>query len=1509
MAAVHAQDHLLTTPHQRNNELIAQTHFGDCECCISVEVEVSQQRKTCEALERDLSDERQKSNQLALDLQQAVNQNAFLTKQLGDLHRKLSLLDQVLEECRQLREDFTDQRQILHSTIAERDWLRDSVIKLNSDIALMQSSEEKRKQLERDYEEALRDLEERQSEIRRLQMAQDEVMTQNRDVVARLEHKVQNLEKQWIETRQNSGRNAAELSGLRQQTHSQLQTLQSSASRSSTGQNLGSSTVRSKETEKEDWKKIAEEAVVTRTPSQVTAAASGSKLKSQDAADLSQASESSQRSAARNGQTDSISEPGDLLDELSDKIDQVLLNKLHHASVSSGPISKLAVFIARYNYDPSQDSPNDNSDSELPLTAGDYIYVYGDPDEDGFYEGELMDGRRGLVPSNFIERIAEENLPDFMQYNGSQGDDTDSSSRKIAPKATPLVAKVPPIKTTTIATSEDTPKASAIIEEEDPLSDLDFNSEDSDARHSNINHFSGDLGFARAQSDHPSDLEDIPEVDEDDDNHHVAGRRGDDASLASFSDFGSDVSYVVPFPRKLSLDRQLKHSVIMSWVAPDTVTLQEIQEFRVYVDGQYRTATKQGAKTRALVENVEPTGTYRISVRTVTAKGMSEEAACMLVIGRDAVMAPTNLKASNVGPSSANISWLPANSNLPHVVSVNGEEVRTVKPGIYKYSLTGLQPLSVYRVNVRAKSRRQTAVPDNPQASKNSVEIEFKTLPGGLPDAPLDVQVRQATNDSLVSVEWLPVTITTSSLSNGAVIMGYAVFINNNKVAETMSPTADRVNIPKSKRRMLSAKELVVRTLSPNGCSNDSLPAKISSELLEESRKDKMTGKVTSGGKRRKKVTFDDEDPLAKAAMYANADDEDSSTSSTSRSISGRRSSEEDSMQKSSLKSSLKADGSPREDALPLKPIMKTEKPGALRESDYMSDSDRSELSDIQEEVEEELSEFGNASLPGLSDSSEGMRSSGRRRMRGDDEKRKVQETLQVLQYNTKPSLDFDTDPEVESLNKPDKVVPIPIIRSQRDYERETEQSPHNPVVEPVPWKPAKKVPQIEITKDANNEHLKAASRKTDLYNPEKRTEVVGTNSVSSASNSLPMASPRSDPRGQSRTQGQRSNSQWNPSSVASSNSDVGSYDKNYDAKSNNDRHHRQADGRPQSESSSHRRSDSSERTRHSRHSDSLRTPESSLSLQRSSRGSRSEETFDDEEEGFSGSEPEELFDDGTIRYFIAIFDYNPAIMSPNIDGAEEELFLKEGDVLKIIGDKDADGFFVGEMNGRRGYVPCNMVEEIESPEQTPLAKRGDLSQSHDRSRFNDSLNTTGSSQVNMYDSLPSNGQLAIPKDATPHHMRALFDYNPQELSPNPDLDMELSFRQGDSLIVYGEMDEDGFFMGELRGKRGLVPSNFLEEVSDIDSSTTSHSYSPAFNRNKENKQSTKDKYAVPAQQQENGEAQYHGSEVTPVISDSAEQTSITSTPEHSKKKKGLLSKGKALFKKLGSSDNKQKHK
>ena len=42
---------------------------------------------------------------------------------------------------------------------------------------------------------------------------------------------------------------------------------------------------------------------------------------------------------------------------------------------------KLAVYIARYSYDPAQHSPNENPESELAFQAGDYLYVFGEMDE------------------------------------------------------------------------------------------------------------------------------------------------------------------------------------------------------------------------------------------------------------------------------------------------------------------------------------------------------------------------------------------------------------------------------------------------------------------------------------------------------------------------------------------------------------------------------------------------------------------------------------------------------------------------------------------------------------------------------------------------------------------------------------------------------------------------------------------------------------------------------------------------------------------------------------------------------------------------------------------------------------------------------------------------------------------------------------------------------------------------------------------------------------------------
>lgn len=80
--------------------------------------------------------------------------------------------------------------------------------------------------------------------------------------------------------------------------------------------------------------------------------------------------------------------------------------------------------------------------------------------------------------------------------------------------------------------------------------------------------------------------------------------------------------------------------------------------------------------------------------------------------------------------------------------------------------------------------------------------------------------------------------------------------------------------------------------------------------------------------------------------------------------------------------------------------------------------------------------------------------------------------------------------------------------------------------------------------------------------------------------------------------------------------------------------------------------------------------------------------------------------------------------------------------------------------------------------------------------------------------------------------MVALYDYKPERDSPNPYHDMELEFNVGDLITVYGCMvretkqqynyirdnycvnsqHSDGFYSGQLKGKFGLVPSNFVQE-------------------------------------------------------------------------------------------------
>ena len=69
---------------------------------------------------------------------------------------------------------------------------------------------------------------------------------------------------------------------------------------------------------------------------------------------------------------------------------------------------RFRVYIARYSYDPFKQSPNEHPEAELHLNAGDFLLISDGIDEDGFFFGEQLDGRKGLIPCNFIEKLTGE---------------------------------------------------------------------------------------------------------------------------------------------------------------------------------------------------------------------------------------------------------------------------------------------------------------------------------------------------------------------------------------------------------------------------------------------------------------------------------------------------------------------------------------------------------------------------------------------------------------------------------------------------------------------------------------------------------------------------------------------------------------------------------------------------------------------------------------------------------------------------------------------------------------------------------------------------------------------------------------------------------------------------------------------------------------------------------------------------------------------------------------------
>ncbi|XP_064888858.1 RIMS-binding protein 2 isoform X18 [Columba livia] len=862
---------------------------------------------------------------------------------------------------------------------------------------------------------------------------------------------------------------------------------------------------------------------------------------------------------------------------------------------------KVHLCIARYSYNPF-DGPNENPEAELPLTAGKYLYVYGDMDEDGFYEGELLDGQRGLVPSNFV---------DFVQDNETRLSSTLSSEQ-----------------------------------------DQNF-----------INHSGPTLEADLLEISPPSHID------------SSVITNGSGTLDVNIDEIGEDI---VPYPRKITLIKQLAKSVIVGWeppvVPPGWGT---ISSYNVLVDKEIRMNIALGSRTKALIEKLNiSTCTYRISIQSITNKGNSDELQCTLLVGKDVIVAPSNLKVDNITQISAELSWLPTNSNYSHVIFLNEEEFDIVKAASYKYHFFNLKPNMAYKVKVMAKPHQMPWQLPLEQREKKEAFVEFSTLPAGPPAPPQDVIVRAGSTPATVQVSWKPPTLTATGTSHGATVTGYGVYARGQRVAEVIFPTAENTLVELVRLRSLEAKEVTVRTLSAQGESVDSSVAAIPSDLLvpptPQPRTAPKSKPLASAGAPETKeehlgphLKMDESWEQTRSASPVHGHTLEPPAPNFHGPLQGRRS-------PSPNRILPQPQGTP---------VPNTVAKAMAREAaQRVAESNRMERRSV-------FIERSNAAQYVNSDDEEDGYDSPNVKRRGAS----VDDFLKGSELGKQPHYCHGEEYHTESSRGSDL----------SDIMEEDEE---------------------------------------ELYS-EMQLEDGGRRRVSvSSHNALKLLG--------------------NPSSA----------------------------GRPD-------RADHAGR--------------------RSSHGSavpqRSRPMLVPSIDGYGGhdhlspdmyeeSETDPGTEDISTRIFVALFDYDPLTMSPNPDAAEEELPFKEGQIIKVYGDKDADGFYRGETCTRIGLIPCNMVSEIQADDEEmmdQLLKQGFLP-----------LNTP-------VEKIERNRRTSRQQPVATRRMVALYDYDPRESSPNVDVEAELTFCTGDIITVFGEIDEDGFYYGELNGQKGLVPSNFLEEVPD----------------------------------------------------------------------------------------------
>uniref|UniRef100_A0A9J7ZDB6 RIMS-binding protein 2 n=1 Tax=Cyprinus carpio carpio TaxID=630221 RepID=A0A9J7ZDB6_CYPCA len=754
-----------------------------------LESELGKKRKECEVLEHEVRKRQKRCLDLENQLVDERSRNEHLVEEAELLRRKAQLLDQSQAENEELKEQLCVLNAQHSSVLEENQRLRAKLENLEQVLKHMREVAERRQQLELEHEQALAILKFKQDEIKRLQRAQLFAKREHEGVVQMLENtldcmqaKVRELEEKCRSQSEQFGMLSQELDKFRVQA-SKIDLSGPSLTQLTNGVGLSdvAAVLRTGSTPH-----AAELSRPERSPNvkhrELPAISVKSGSTSSPTPPRSETTHLSPKSAGSHPASPRKASPTHEVDTASEVEELDIDVSPAPYSVSKGA-AKLQVFIARYSYNPF-DGPNDNPEVELPLTAGEYIYVYGDMDDDGFYEGELMDGRRGLVPSNFVERVSDD---DFMSSHHHQAGDMSHNSFQ--------------------------------------ESSFHSGSERLHQHHLRFAHSTSERTETSTTASAPGDNAKANPA-----NPALAVPLSNGLDL-DLEEVGVDT---VPYPRKLALIKQLAKSVIIGWESPLVPAgWGTVSSYNVYVDHELRLNVPFGTQTKAVLERLDlAQKSYRIAVQCLTERGNSDQLRCSMLVGRDVSVAPTHLRIERIMATSASLTWLPSNSNYVHIVSLNDEECELVKAGCYSLCLSNLTPNMHYNVKVEARPHR-TAWELPPECRERKTAVtSFTTLSAGPPDAPLDVQLEQGPSPGIAQISWLPVTIDAAGTSNGVRVTGYTIYADKKKVLEVSSPTAGSALIgPSQIQTLQAARELTVRTMSAFGESVDSMPVNVPAKL------------------------------------------------------------------------------------------------------------------------------------------------------------------------------------------------------------------------------------------------------------------------------------------------------------------------------------------------------------------------------------------------------------------------------------------------------------------------------------------------------------------------------------------------------------------------------------------------------------------------------------------------------------------------------------------------------